>query len=170
MALPSQSCLIYSQVSSNCSCLLIIQDQHGRKKRINLKDAITIEYADHFVIQTPITGAKVSPDSSFTITDIDTLICGCASSGGNSTAVAHRLTLSGAQIFTLPANTTQLSYSLITSSAAGVTPTLTTIDGTDPLVANESGGFGSGNSTLSGLLTFTLLAGDEVLISYTTSA
>lgn len=174
MALPSQSCLIYSQVSSDCSCLLIIQDQHGRKKRINLKDAITIEYADHFVIQTPITGAKVHPSSTFTQDDIDALICGCAGSSGatpsNSIEVPRSQLLSGAQTFSLPANTTVLAYALLSSGSAGVTPTLTTADGTRALEADETGSFGSGHSTLSGTLDFTLSAGDTVLIQYTTTS
>lgn len=174
MALPSQSCLIYSQVSSDCSCLLIIQDQHGRKKRINLSDAITIEYPDHFVIQTPITGAKVHPSSTFTQDDIDALICACAGSGGaspsNSTEVPRSQLLSGAQTFSLPANTTVLAYALIASGSAGVTPTLTTAEGTRVIQPDESGSFGSGNSTLTGTLDFTLSTGDQVLLQYTTTS
>ena len=175
MAVPTQSCLIYSQVSSDCSCLLIIQDQHGRKKRINLKDAITIEYADHFVIQTPMTGAKVHPSSTFTQDAIDTLICSCAGSGGGSspstsTVVPRSKLLSGSQTFSLPANTIVLAYALISSGSAGVTPTLTTAEGTRVIEADETGSFGSGHSTLTGTLDFTLSAGDKVVLQYTTTS
>ncbi len=174
MSLSTQSCMTYSQVSSDCSCLLIIQDQHGRKKRINLKDAITIEYPSHFVIQTPITGAKIHPDSTFTQDDIDALICSCAGSGGASpsisTEVPRSVVLSGAQTFSLPANTTVLAYALIASGSVGVTPTITTAEGTRAIEADETGSFGSGNSTLSGTLDFTLSAGDKVLIQYTTTS
>lgn len=120
---------------------LLLLANHPRsarqKKRINLKDAITIEYADHFVIQTPITGAKVHPSSTFTQDDIDALICGCAGSSGatpsNSIEVPRSQLLSGAQTFSLPANTTVLAYALLSSGSAGVTPTLTTADGTRAL-------------------------------------
>lgn len=173
MALPSQSCLVYSQVSSDCSCLLIIQDQHGRKKRINLRDAITIEYPDHFVIQTPITGAKVHPDSTITQDQIDTMICNCAGSGGSSssgTEVPRSQLLSGAQTFSLPAGTTTLAYALIASGSAGVTPTITTAEGTRVIQPDETGSFGSGHATLTGTLDFTLSAGDQVLLQYTTTS
>lgn len=166
-------CKTYSIVATDCPCLLQLQDAHGNIVAINLEGATVrpIDADGNFNIQSPTGGALVASDSSFTESDIETLICNCHASGGSSgssvTVQVHRELLVGVGSFTMPADTKTISYSVIASSNPNVTPTITTNSGTDPLLADESGGYDANGGTLLAPLSFTTSAGDQLLIIYT---
>ena len=126
------------------------------------------------MIQAPSTGVKVSNTSLFTQDDIDALICACqfAGSGGevpNDTTVG-RVILSGVDSWVVPAGLQSVAYSVVASGDVGVTPTITTLDGSSPLYVNESGGYSvikDSDTQIIAPLTITTSSGDIVIVTYT---
>ncbi len=164
-------CKTYSIVPTDCPCLLQLTDTHGNIVAINLEGTTVrpIDANGNFNIQSPTGGALVSSDSSFTESDIETLICNCHSSAGTSgaTVLAYRELLTGVGSFTTPADTKTISYVVIASGQPGVTPTITTETGTSALLQDETAGYTANGGTISTPLSFTTSAGDQVIILYT---
>lgn len=166
-------CKTYSIVATDCPCLLQLQDAHGNIVAINLEGATVrpIDADGNFNIQSPTGGALVASDSTFTESDIETLICNCHASSGStghtSTVQAYRELVSGVSTFTMPAGTKTLSYLVVASHTPGSTPTITTNSGTAPLLKDESGGYDANGGTILAPLSFDTVQGDEILIIYT---
>lgn len=163
-------CKTYSIVATDCPCLLQLSDTHGNIVAINLEGATVrpIDADGNFNIQSPTGGALVASDSSFTESDIETLICNCHSSVGSAgTSVqVYRELLTGVGTFVMPIGTKTISYSVI-AKASSASPTVTTNSGSSVLLTDETGGYDANGGTLVAPLSFDTVAGDQLLIVYT---
>ena len=171
------TCREFSIVASDCPCLLQLADPSGHILSLNLSGATVRPYigTSNFHIQTLSGGAKVDGTlSAFTAADIEDLICACHASGSggevpNDTTVG-RVILSGVDSWVVPAGLQSMAYNVVASGDVGVTPTITTLDGTSPLYVDESGGYSvikDSDTQIIAPLTITTSSGDIVIVTYT---
>ena len=171
------SCREFTIVASDCPCLLQLQDTLGNVLSLNLHGATVRPYrgSTDFHIQTITGGAKVDETlSTFTAADIEDLICQCAAAGSGgevpNSVLADRVLLSGVDSWVIPAGLQSMTYFVSASGDVGVTPTMTTTDGTDALLVGESNTFSvikDQDTEIVAPLTITTSVNDVVVVTWT---
>lgn len=169
-------CKIYNLLESDSPCLLKIQE-NTRTIAINLFGSVVFPISDvygngsGFSIKTSSGLINVSSESDFTAADIEALIAECHADANTTLSLCpSREALAVADSpWQSPVGLKSLAYYVKTIGNNANPPTITANSITSDLYIDESGSWSVNNDSNSlGTITFTLNAGDEIIVNYVT--